>query len=106
MAQSLGEKIKKLRLEHNFSLEGLAELTDTSKSYLWEIENRSSHNLSYEKLTKIAQALGVTTDYLTLDDSELSNEILEKALFRKFGKLPEDDKKKIAQIIELWSKNE
>ena len=69
MTTSLGAKIKRHRQEKGYSLDKLAELTDSSKSYLWELENRDTRKPSGEKLTRIAQALEVTTDYL-LDDSE------------------------------------
>lgn len=103
---SLGEKIRKHRKEKSFSLEKLGEMTDTSKSYIWELENRSSCNPTADKLAKIAQALGVTTDYLTNDDADISSSMLEEAFFRKFSKLSEPDKKKIEQIIELWGKKD
>ena len=68
MTTSLGAKIKRHRQENGFSLDKLAAMTDSSKSYIWELENRDARKPSGEKLTRIAQALSVTTDYL-LDDS-------------------------------------
>ena len=62
MGMSLGEKLKKHRKQKGYSLDRLAEVADTSKSYLWELENRETRKPSGEKLTLIAQALGVTTD--------------------------------------------
>ena len=41
MATTLGEKIRTLRKEKGYTLEKLAELTDSSKSYIWELENKS-----------------------------------------------------------------
>jgi transcriptional regulator with XRE-family HTH domain len=35
---SLGEKLRKHRQEKGYSLDKLAEITDSSKSYLWELE--------------------------------------------------------------------
>ena len=68
MGMSLGEKLKKHRKQKGYSLDQLAEVANTSKSYLWELENRETRKPSGEKLTLIAQALGVTTDYL-LDET-------------------------------------
>ena len=70
MPSPLGDKIRALRKQKKLSLEQLAELTDSSKSYIWELENRDTRKPSGEKLTRIAQALEVTTDYL-LDESEM-----------------------------------
>lgn len=104
MATTLGEKLRKHRTEKGFSLDKLAELTDSSKSYLWELENRDARKPSAEKLTKIAQALGVTTDYLLDDNATADDAVLKEAFFRKFNQLEEDDKKKIQQMVDLWGK--
>lgn len=104
MSTSLGEKIRRHRQEKGYSLDKLAELTESSKSYLWELENRDTRKPSAEKLTRIAQALEVTTDYL-LDDSATPNEeVLKEAFFRKFSKLDAEDQKKIEQMIDIWGK--
>ena len=104
MTTSLGAKIKRHRQEKGYSLDKLAELTDSSKSYIWELENRDTRKPSGEKLTRIAQALGVTTDYLLDDSEEPSDQVLKEAFFRKFSKLDADDRKKIEQMIEVWGK--
>ena len=61
---SLGEKIAKLRKERKLSLDKLSAMAKTSKSYLWDLENRKSRNPTVGKLTKIAKALGTTINYL------------------------------------------
>ena len=38
MTTSLGAKLKHHRLEKGYSLDKLAELTGSSKSYLWELD--------------------------------------------------------------------
>ena len=106
MSTSLGEKIKRHRQEKGYSLDKMAELTDTSKSYLWEIENRDTRKPSGEKLSKIAEALSVTTDYLLDETAEPNNEVLQKAFFREFRKLEEEDQKKIEQMIKLWGRKD
>ena len=104
MSRSLGAKIKRHRQEKGYSLEKLAELTDSSKSYIWELENRDTRKPSAEKLTRIAQALSVTTDYLLDDSAEPGNDVLKEAFFRRFSKLDRDDQEKIEQMIDLWGK--
>ena len=104
MTTSLGAKIKRHRQEKGYSLDKLAELTASSKSYIWELENRDTRKPSGEKLTRIAQALEVTTDYLLDDSEEPSDQVLKEAFFRKFSKLEEEDQEKIKQMIDLWSK--
>lgn len=106
MTTSLGAKIKRHRQEKGYSLDKLAELTDSSKSYIWELENRDTRKPSGEKLTRIAQALEVTTDYLLDDTAEPGDEVLKEAFFRKFSKLKPEDQEKIQQMIDMWGKKD
>ena len=104
MTTTLGDKLRRHRQEKGYSLDKLAEITESSKSYLWELENRDTRKPSAEKLTRIAQALDVTTDYL-LDESAAPDEVvMREAFFRKFSKLEPEDRKKIEQMIDLWGK--
>ena len=66
MATRLGEKLHELRKQRGLTLEKLAELAGLSKSYLWELENRESQRPSAEKLTALADALGVAAAYFFL----------------------------------------
>lgn len=49
MPTALGEKIQKLRKAKGLTLDRLAELTESSKSYIWELENKSPPRPSAEK---------------------------------------------------------
>jgi len=102
MTTSLGAKLRHHRQEKGYSLDKLAELTESSKSYLWELENRDTRKPSAEKLTRVAQALGVTTAYLLDDTAEPDDEMRKEAFFRKFSKLTPDEQDKITEIIENW----
>ncbi|MEZ5814436.1 MAG: helix-turn-helix transcriptional regulator [Alphaproteobacteria bacterium] len=108
MALSLGEKIQKHRKEKGYSLDKLAELSESSKSYLWELENprpgKKAVKPSAEKLTQIASVLSVTTDYLLDDTAQPDEEVVKEAFFRKFSKLDPKDKERIEEMIESWGK--
>ena len=104
MTTTLGDKLRRHRQEKGYSLDKLAEITESSKSYLWELENRDTRKPSAEKLTRVAQALGVTTDYLLDDTADADDEMRKEAFFRKFSKLEAEDRKKIEQMIDLWGK--
>jgi transcriptional regulator with XRE-family HTH domain len=104
MPSSLGDKIRKHRRKKGYSLDRLAKITDSSKSYLWELENRATRKPSGEKLTRIAEALSVTTDYLLDESAEPNENVLREAFFRKFNKLDPNDQKKIEQMIDAWRK--
>jgi len=98
----LGIKIRQLRKEQGLSLDQLAAMAETSKSYLWELENRETANPTMDKVSKIAEKLGVTAEFLLNDKQEgHSVEDADKAFFRKYQKLPSPTKKKIQDILNV-----
>jgi transcriptional regulator with XRE-family HTH domain len=104
---ALGEKIRKLRKEKGFTLEKLAELTESSKSYIWELENKNPPRPSADKVARIAAALGVTTDYL-VDTTALLEvaDATDEAFFRKYRRMAPTTKDKIRRMVELWGDDE
>lgn len=69
MPDTLGSRIRKLRLKHapepyKLTLEGLAGMVGTGKGYIWELENVPRKNPSARLLFKIAKALGTTVEFL------------------------------------------
>lgn len=105
MTTALGEKIKRLRLQQGHTLEKLAELSGSSKSYVWELENKNPPRPSADKVAKIAAALRVTTDFL-LDESGQTSEAdaQDKAFFNRYRDLDPEIKEKIRTIVGLWEK--
>ena len=101
---SVREKLKKQRLELGYSLDDLAKLSGSSKSYLWELENRDTRKPSAEKLAKIAEVLNVTTEYLLDEKADIDDKTIKEAFFRKFNRLDDDDKKRIQDMIDAWAK--
>ena len=61
---AVGKKIRKLRVSKGLSLEDLAYLSSTCKSYIWELENRPNKKINIEKMKAVAEALGVTAAFL------------------------------------------
>ena len=102
---ALGKKIKTLRKEKGYTLQQLAEIIGSGKSYIWEIENRGLKRPSAEKLALIANALDVTTDFLINNEqAELSGDEDKEIFYRKLGRLKKDDQDKIMDMIEAWGK--
>ena len=107
MSNPLGEKIRKLRKEKGLTLDRLAEMTGSSKSYIWELENKNPPRPSADKVSKIAEALGVTADFLfNSDKSAPDADVLDAAFYRQYRKLPDDTKEKIRQMVQVWGKDE
>ncbi len=59
----LGHNMTILRKRKGMTLEQLAKRCGTSKSYIWEMENKAVHP-SVFLASKIAHTLGVSTDKL------------------------------------------
>lgn len=107
MASSLGKKIRDLRLAKGYTLDQLAKESGSSKSYIWELENRIPPRPSGDKLAKIARPLGVTTDYLLSNkQSAPSGSVIDQAFFRDYQNLDEATKQKLRDLVEMWGKNE
>ena len=107
MPRMLGGKLRELRIAKGLTLEGLAELTESSKSYIWELENRSPPRPSAEKLSRIADQLGTTIEYLLDEDDEVApNDATDASFYRKYRKMDVPTKEKIRRMVDLWSDDE
>jgi transcriptional regulator with XRE-family HTH domain len=103
---ALGDKIRELRKKKGYTLEKLAELTESSKSYIWELENKNPPRPSADKVARIASALGVTSDYL-VDPTDKTNvvEAADQAFFRRYRKMDSATKDKIRRMVDLWGED-
>jgi transcriptional regulator with XRE-family HTH domain len=102
LSRKIGEQIRKLRMERKLTLDKLAEDAGLSKSYLWELENKSPPRPSAEKLAGIAKALGVTVDYFMGADTPEDLESAEdKAFFREYQQMSAPMKEKLRQMKKL-----
>lgn len=107
MATALGGKIKKLRNDKGLTLDKLAELSESSKSYVWELENKEPPRPSAEKLSKIASALGVTIEYLMDRESRVTEaDAIDEMFFRKYQNMDQDVKDKVRKMVDLWDDDE
>lgn len=69
MPDTLGSRIRKLRLKHapepyKLTLTGLAGMVGTSRGYLWELEKDKRKDPGARLLFKIAKVLGTTVESL------------------------------------------
>lgn len=102
MTTPLGDKIRTLRKAKGYTLEKLAELADSSKSYIWALENDDPPRPSADKIAKIAAVLGVTADYLIDPSDKVQVEdATDTAFFRKYRGLRPDTKDKIRKMLDL-----
>lgn len=102
MASQLGIKIRAERKKNGLTLDQLADLTESSKSYIWELENKDDVNPSGEKLTKLADALKVSIEFLLNDNQEeLSDPDSRNVFFRKYEKLTKEKKATIDALLDI-----
>ena len=97
-------RIQKLRTDRKMTLDQLADATSSSKSYIWELENKSPPRPSAEKLAGIAKALGVTVDYLLGTDEQTKAEAEDMAFFREYSELPLETREQLRDMTKILSK--
>lgn len=102
MPKSFKEKVREERERLNLSLEELGERIGSSKSYMWELENKDSSRPSADKVFKLAEVFDVTPEYLMDDTGRIKREAeeLDKAFFSKFQKLRPENKKMIRRFLD------
>lgn len=94
------ERLKALRLAKGLSLDQLAQMVDSTKSYIWELEKKPDIKVSAELVTRLAQALGVTVEDLmgvAPNDEDL-------VFFREYKDLNEPTKSQIKNILQALKK--
>ena len=64
---TVGQRLNHIRSEKGLTLEGLANMSGVSKSFLWEVE-RDRSGISGRRLLQVANALGASLDYLLRGD--------------------------------------
>lgn len=100
MATLLGKKIHDARKRQGLSLDKLADLIDSSKSYVWELENKDGINPTADKLSKLSSALRVPVEYLLNNDQEeLTEDDSSKVFYRRYEKLTADKKAAIDAVL-------
>lgn len=104
MATTLGERIKELRKKRGLTLDQLADLTGSSKSYIWELENKSPPRPSADKLSKVAEKLGVTISYLIGEQAE--EDASDANFYRNFQKLDPEKKEMVRRMVQVWDDKE
>jgi transcriptional regulator with XRE-family HTH domain len=101
MQKTFGDRIKERRTALKLTLEQLAQATDSSKSYVWELENKNPPRPSAEKLSAIARALDVTVDWLMGADDQTLDEAEDKAFYRSYSGLPTDTRRQLREMAKI-----
>ena len=65
VGETIASRVKELRAQRQLSLQQLAERAGCTKSHIWDIERGHAINPTINMAVGIANALGVSLDYLT-----------------------------------------
>ena len=97
------DKIRSLRKAKGLSLQKLGDIVGCSKGYMCDLEHGKSPRPSANLLAKIADALGVSIDFLLDDNMETPDQkTLATNMVHKFNRLCERDQLIVMEIIELF----
>ncbi len=98
-------RLKKCREHCGLSYHSLQRLSDVSVGYLHTVETENVGKPSDKIIRKIADALGVSFEYLK--DGEVIIRSYEiDSLLTRFRRLDKSDKDKFLQLVKLWSKED
>lgn len=97
---NLGDKIRETRLKCGLTQDRLAEMVDISTNFMSLIEN--GRNMSVETLVKIADALGVTVDYLLSDTMEVQSDKIMTQIAQNLSTLSDDEKLFFLNVIKQY----
>ncbi len=100
MLENLGLRIKRERQSRGITQEKLAEKVDISLNFMSLIEN--GRNMSVETLVRIAQALGVSVDYLLNDTINLQSDSIIEQINLNLSDLTEDEKLFFLNMIKQY----
>lgn len=102
---TVGQRIKKMRLNKNMTQDELAIKINTTKQTIHKYENGIISNIPSSKISDIAKALDTTPDYLMGWSSESKNESqLNSKLIELINSLTEDQAREALNYIDYLKK--
>lgn len=97
---SFATKLKELRIRQRQSLQQVADAVETSKTYIWDMEQGNSTNPSRELLVKLARHFRISVSELVGEDPNAPSEPPELvALYRDLKSLSDTDRKTIEAVM-------
>ena len=94
---TLGQRIRRERQNLHLTQEQLAEKLNVSSTYIGFVE-RGERNLTLNKLSLLADILGVSIDYLLSDDTGSSPSSNEKQMLSLFASASTEDQELILDL--------
>jgi transcriptional regulator with XRE-family HTH domain len=109
MHETFGERLQRYRKKAGFTLEGLAAEVESTKGYIWELENKPNIRPSADLVYRIAKTFGTTVGVLMGEeepDEALTTDLREedRVFFRNYRELRPQTKKQLSEIMEVLKK--
>lgn len=111
MAESFGERLERLRKRAGLTLEALAQAVESTKSYIWELENKPNIRPSAALVYRIAIKLRTTVGVLMGEDEpheampvELPEQ--DRVFFRSYQELKPQTKQRLKEIMDVLTKDD
>ena len=101
MAETFGERLQQMRKRNNLTLDELAKKIDSTKSYVWELENKPNIRPSAELVYKLANVLSTTVDVLLGKKSTDDIEEKDKVFYSRYQPLRPETKDRLARIMDI-----
>ena len=102
--ETLGCRIRKIRLERGYTQQQLGEKTGLGNVYLGEIE-RGLKMPSLNSFIKILEALDVSADYILRDELTSGSKYIYDELTEKLQALTPKQRKTAADILDAYLRN-
>ena len=96
----LGKRIRAIRTERGMTQERLANMAQLSGKFLGEVE-RGVSNISIDRLSKVAEVLGVELRDFLENEHECSRTELIQEIIRMVPKLSEKDAKVVYRLVKM-----
>ena len=96
----LGKRIRAIRTEREMTQERLANMAQLSGKFLGEVE-RGVSNISIDRLSKVAEVLGVELRDFLENEHERSRTELIQEITRMALKLNEKDAKMVYRMVKM-----
>ena len=100
---SIGQNIRKIRLQRKMRQEDLAEMTDLSTNYIGMIE-RGEKIPSLETFILLLNALNASADIVLSEVLETGYEVKESRLGEKISGLSKQERERIYAVVETMVK--
>ncbi|UWP61348.1 helix-turn-helix domain-containing protein [Ruminococcus gauvreauii] len=100
--ETIGRKIKEIRLSKGLTQENVADAADVNTSHISNIEN-CRVKISLTTLVRICNALDTTVDYILAGEYSDPSSALDQQILKELLNCSQERKEKILQIIRILS---